>query len=124
MLSVFSAIAFVLAAIGTYGLISYSVTERTNELGIRMALGASRLDILRLVLGQAITITGVGLFVGSVAALVFSRAASGLLFGVSWADGRTMSLAGALLLFVSLAAAYVPARRATKVDPMIALSSE
>ncbi len=124
LLSVFSAIAFVLAAIGTYGLISYSVTERTNELGIRMALGASRLDILRLVLGQAITITGVGLFVGSVAALVFSRAASGLLFGVSWADGRTMSLAGALLLFVSLAAAYVPARRATKVDPMIALSSE
>jgi predicted permease len=124
LLSVFSTIAFVLAAIGTYGLISYSVTERTNELGIRMALGASRTDIVRLILGQAITVTGVGLFVGSVGALIFSRAASGLLFGVSWADGPTMSLTIGLLLFVSLVAAYVPARRASKVDPIIALSSE
>jgi putative ABC transport system permease protein len=124
LLSVFSTIAFVLAAIGTYGLISYSVTERTNELGIRMALGASRTDVLRLVLGQAITVTGVGLLVGSIAALVFSHAASGLLFGVSWADGLTMSVTIGLLLFVSLAAAYVPARRATKIDPIIALSSE
>ena len=120
----FSAIAFVLAAIGTYGLISYSVTERTNELGIRMALGASRTDVLRLVLGQAIMVTGVGLLVGSVAALVSSYTASGLLFGVSWADGLTMSVTIGLLLFVSLAAAYVPARRATKIDPIIALSSE
>jgi len=124
LLTVFSTIAFVLAAIGTYGLISYSVTERTNELGIRMALGASRGDVLRLVLGQAITVTGVGLLVGSIAALVFSHAASGLLFGVSWADGLTMSVTISLLLFVSLAAAYVPARRATKIDPIIALSSE
>jgi putative ABC transport system permease protein len=124
LLSAFSTIAFVLAAIGTYGLVSYSVAERTSELGIRMALGASRRDILRLILGHSITVTGVGLFVGSAAALVFSRAASGLLFGVSWADGLTMSLTGVLLLFVSLAAAYVPARRATKVDPIIALSSE
>ena len=124
LLTVFSTIAFVLAAIGTYGLISYSVTERTNELGIRMALGASRTDVLRLVLGQAITVTGVGLLVGSIAALVFSHAASGLLFGVSWADGLTMSVTISLLLFVSLAAAYVPARRATKIDPIIALSSE
>jgi putative ABC transport system permease protein len=107
LLTVFSTIAFVLAAVGTYGLISYSVTERTNELGIRIALGASRMDVLWLVLGQAITVTGVGLLVGSVGALVFSRAASGLLFSVSWADGVTMSL-----------------RRATKVDPIIALSSE
>ena len=124
LLSVFSTIAFLLAAIGTYGLVSYSVAEGTNELGIRMALGASRMDTLRLVLGHAIKVTGVGLFVGSVAALAFSRAASGLLFGVSWADGLTMSLPGVLLLFVSLAAAYVPARRATKIDPIIALSSE
>jgi predicted permease len=124
LLTVFSTIAFVLAAVGTYGLISYSVTERTNELGIRIALGASRMDVLWLVLGQAITVTGVGLLVGSVGALVFSRAASGLLFSVSWADGVTMSLAIGLLLFVSLAAAFVPARRATKVDPIIALSSE
>ena len=124
LLTVFSTIAFVLAAIGTYGLIAYSVTERTNELGIRMALGASRMDVLRLVLGQAITVTGVGLLVGSLAALVFSHAASGLLFGVSWADGLTMSVTIGLLLFVSLAAAYVPARRATKIDPITALLSE
>ena len=124
LLTVFSAIAFVLAAIGTYGLISYSVTERTNELGIRMALGASRTDVLRLVLGQAMAVTAVGLFVGSIAALVFSHAASGLLFGVSWVDGLTMSVTIGLLLLVSLAAAYVPARRATKIDPIIALSFE
>ena len=124
LLTVFSTIAFVLAAVGIYGLISYSVTERTSEFGIRMALGASRIDVLRLVLGQAMTVTGVGLVVGSVGALLFSRAASGLLFGVSWADGLTMSLSTGLLLLVSLAAAYVPARRATNVDPIIALSSE
>jgi predicted permease len=124
LLTVFSTIAFVLAAVGTYGLISYSVTERTNEFGIRIALGASRMNVLRLVLGQAITVTAGGLLVGSVGALVFSRAVSGLLFGVSWADGLTMSLTIGLLLFVSLAAAYVPARRATKVDPIIAVSSE
>ena len=124
LLTVFSTIAFVLAAVGTYGLISYSVTERTNEFGIRMARGASRMNVLRLVLSQAITFTGGGLLVGSIGALVFSRTASGLLFGVSWADAFTMSLTIGLLLFVSLAAAYVPARRATKIDPIIALSSE
>ena len=124
LLGMFSGIAFVLAAVGIYGVISYSVTERTNELGIRMALGASRRDVLRLVLGHAVTVAGIGLLAGGVAALVVCRAIAGLLFGVPWSDGLTMSLAMGLLLLVTFAAAYVPAKRASKVDPLIALSSE
>ena len=124
LLAAFSTLAFVLAGIGVYGLISYSVSERINEIGIRMALGASRMDVMRLILGQAIAVTGLGLLVGSVGALVFSWAASSLLFGVSWADGVTLSLTAGLLLVVTLVAAYMPAKRATKLDPMIALSAE
>ena len=118
LLTAFSAIAFVLAGIGTYGLISYSVTERIHEIGIRMALGASRTDVLRMVLSQAIRIAGVGLLVGTGGALVFSRAASNLLFGVSWADTLTLSFTAGLLLFAALIAAYIPARRATKANPI------
>jgi putative ABC transport system permease protein len=124
LLSAFSAIAFMLAAIGTYGLISYSVTERTHEVGIRMALGASRGDVLRMILAEAGRTTGVGLLVGTLGALLFSRAASNLLFGVSWADGVTLSLTAGILLVAALIAAYIPARRATAVDPAIALSAE
>jgi predicted permease len=124
LLSAFSTIAFVLAAIGTYGLISYFVSERIHEIGIRMALGASRGDVLRMILAQATTITGVGLFVGTLGALLFCRAVSNLLFGVSWADGVTLSLTAGILLVVALLAAYIPARRATAVDPTMALSAE
>jgi putative ABC transport system permease protein len=124
LLTAFSAIAFVLAGIGTYGLISYSVTERIHEIGIRMALGASRTDVFRMVLSQAIRIAGAGLLVGTGGALVFSRAASNLLFGVSWVDTLTLSFTAGLLFFAALIAAYIPARRATKVNPIIALSSE
>jgi putative ABC transport system permease protein len=124
LLSTFSAIAFVLAAIGTYGLISYSVTERIHEIGIRMALGASRADVLRMILGQATSITCVGLLIGTPCALVFARAASHLLFGVSWADTLTLSLTAGILLIAALLAAYIPARRATVVNPTVALSAE
>ncbi len=124
LLSAFSAIAFFLAAIGTYGLISYSVSERIHEIGIRMALGASRTDVMRMVLSQATRVIGVGLLVGTVGALAFSGAASNLLFAVSWDDTLTLSFTAGLLLFAALVAAYIPARRATKVDPIIALSSE
>jgi predicted permease len=124
LLSAFSAMAFVLAAIGTYGLISYSVAERIHEIGIRMALGASRTNVLRMILGQAARITSVGLLVGTLGALAFARAASHLLFGVSWADTLTLSLTAGILLFAALLAAYIPARRATAVDPTIALSAE
>ncbi len=124
LLSAFSTIAFVLAAIGTYGLISYFVSERIHEIGIRMALGASRGDVLRMILAQATRITGVGLLVGTLGALLFCRAVSNLLFGVSWADGVTLSLTAGILLVVALLAAYIPARRATAVDPTMALSAE
>jgi ABC-type antimicrobial peptide transport system permease subunit len=124
LLSAFSAIAFFLAAIATYGLISYSVSERIHEIGIRMALGASRTDVVRMVLSQATGVTGVGLLVGTIGALAFSGAASNLLSAVSWDDTLTLSSTAALLLFAALVAAYIPARRATKIDPIIALSSE
>jgi putative ABC transport system permease protein len=124
LLSVFSAVALVLAGIGIYGLISYSVAERTSEIGIRMALGACRLDIMRMIFGQILMITGEGLLLGLAGALALSRAASSLLFGVAWMDSLTLALATFLLLLVALAAAYIPARRATGVDPIIALSSE
>jgi len=124
LLSAFSMIAFVLATIGTYGLISYSVAERIHEIGIRMALGASRGDVLRMILAEVARITGVGLFVGTLGALLFSRAASNLLFGMPWADGVTLSLTAGILFVAALTAAYLPARRATAVDPTIALSAE
>jgi predicted permease len=124
LLSSFSAIALVLAAIGIYGLISYSVSERTAEIGIRMALGARRVDILGMILGQLAVLAGAGLLLGLAGALALSHAASNLLFGVAWTDGRTLALATALLFLVALTAGLIPAKRATRVDPAIALSSE
>jgi predicted permease len=124
LLSSFSAMALVLAAIGIYGLISYSVTERTAEIAIRMAVGAGRVDIMGMIMGRVLLLTGGGLMVGLAAALALSRAASTLLFGVSWTDGLTLAVTTALLLGVALAAGYIPALRATRVDPLIALSSE
>ena len=124
LLSSFSAIALVLAAMGIYGLISYSVTERTAEIAIRMAVGAGRMDIMAMIMGRVLLIAGGGLMVGLAVALVLSRAASALLFGVSWTDGLTLAVSTALLLAVAMAAGYFPAVRATRVDPLIALSSE
>jgi putative ABC transport system permease protein len=124
LLNVFSAVALVLAAVGIYGLFSYSVAERTSEIGIRMALGADRLDIMRMIFRQLITLVGSGLLLGLAGALVLARAISSLLFGVPWMDVRTLVLATSLLCLVAVAAAYIPARRATMVDPVIALSSE
>ena len=114
LLGSFSAIALILAAIGIYGLISYSVTERTPEIGIRMALGARRVDILGMILGRLLMLAGAGLLLGVAAALALSRAASSLLFGVAWTDSLTLALATLLLLTVALAAGYIPARRATR----------
>jgi putative ABC transport system permease protein len=124
LLTAFSAVALVLAGIGVYGLISYSVAQRTSEIGIRMALGADRSKIMRMILGQLLTLTGIGLLLGLVGALTLSHAASSLLFGVAWTDGLTLASATSLLFVVALAAAYIPARRATRVDPVVALSSE
>jgi ABC-type antimicrobial peptide transport system permease subunit len=124
LLAVFAVLATVLAAIGLYGLVSYSVTQRTNELGIRMALGASRADILRMVLRESARIALIGTAGGVVAGLALTRAIRGVLYGVSAYDPLSFGGSALALIFIALAASYLPARRATRVDPMVALRYE
>lgn len=120
----FGGIALVLACVGLYGVVSYSVTQRTHELGIRMALGAERRDIFQLIVGQGLTLVGGGLFLGVGASFVATRGLQSLLFGVSAADPLSFWVAGLLLAGVALTACVLPAWRATKVDPMVALRYE
>jgi putative ABC transport system permease protein len=124
LLSVFAGVALVLAAIGTYGVISYSVTQRTNEFGIRLALGAERGDILGIVLGQGLRLAVAGLLAGAIGALLLTRFLSGVLFGISAVDPLTFATMAGVLAAVTVIACYIPARRATKVDPVIALRYE
>jgi putative ABC transport system permease protein len=124
LLGFFALLAALLASIGIYGVMSYSVTERTNEIGIRVALGAQKLDVLKLIVGRGLKLSLIGISLGSVGALLLTRVMTDLLFGVGPTDPLTFILIGALLLVVALVACYIPARRATKVDPLTALRYE
>jgi ABC-type antimicrobial peptide transport system permease subunit len=122
--TLFGGLALLVASGGLFGLMSYSVARRTNEIGIRMALGAQREDVLRLVLRESMTLVSVGVVVGLVAALATSRLVATLLFGLAPTDARSIALALTAMIAVSALAAYLPARRASRVDPMIALHYE
>lgn len=124
LLAVFAGVAMILAAIGIYGVIAYSVTQRTREIGIRMALGAQRTEMLGMILRQSLTLVAVGLTVGLVVSLASTRLLGSLLYGVGVTDVSTYALVMALLGGAALLASYIPARRAMKVDPMVALRYE
>jgi ABC-type antimicrobial peptide transport system permease subunit len=124
LLAFFAAVALALSCIGIYGVISYLVGERTREIGVRMALGAQRSDVLRLILGQGAKMALLGVVLGVILALGLTRLMSSQLFGVTAHDPLTFAAVAVLLVVVALAACYLPARRAASVDPLQALRAE
>ena len=124
ILTVFAAVALLLAAVGIYGVIGYTVTQRTQEIGIRMALGAGRASVLQMVVGQALVLALAGIAAGAAGALALTRLMSNLLFGVTPTDPATFAAVAVLLTIIAAAAAAIPAARATRVDPLTALRAE
>jgi putative ABC transport system permease protein len=121
LLGVFAAVALLVAAIGTYGVLAYSVSQRTKELGLRMALGADRQGVLTLIVREGLTVALAGIAAGAAAALLLSRALSALVYGVSIHDPSTYVEVTVVLVVIALVASIVPAVRASRVDPMVAL---
>jgi putative ABC transport system permease protein len=120
----FAALALLLSAIGIYGVLAWTVSERTREIGVRLALGAQTGDVLKLVVSQGMKLTSLGLAVGFAASLPAARAMKSLLFGVGAGDPTTFAAIALLLIFTALLACYLPARKATKVDPIVAIRQE
>jgi predicted permease len=124
LLAIFAAAALVLAAIGIYGVLAYAVRQRSNEIGIRRALGARGGDVLRMVIGRAMALAAAGLLIGLLASLALTRLLSGFLYGVSATDPLTFAAVALLLVMVALLASAVPAHRAARLDPIVALREE
>ena len=124
LLGTFAILALILAAIGLYGVMSYLVGRRTREIGVRMALGAQQSSVLRLILIEGTKLTLIGILLGTIAAFGLTRWMSSLLYGVGPADPLAFTSATAVLALIALAAYYIPARRATKIDPIVALRYE
>jgi putative ABC transport system permease protein len=124
LLGVFAAIGLLLTLVGVYGVMSYHVAENTRDIGVRVALGAQRRDILKLVVGQGLALALIGVVVGTAGALGLTRLMDSLLFGVTATDPLTFGIVASLFGVVALLACWIPARRATKVDPMVALRCE